>query len=436
MVVTDIRMPPTSTDEGIRLAARAARDASRDRRRRAQPVRRARLRARAARAGSEGRAYLLKERVHDRGQLRGGDRGGRRRRLGHRPQDRRAAGRRQAARRALAAGRRSPRASARSWPRSPRARATPRSPRRSSSPSAPSRSTSTRSSSSSTSPTARTSASASRRRCSSSPRPTRRPPPECRHPAFPQGASLQRRPRARDAGRMAVRVGVADDSFLIRRRSRACSATATRSSSSPCARTATSWRRRSTACHPDVVLVDIRMPPTMTDEGIRLAAQLRSDPSRDRRHRDERPFRPGLRAGAAGGRLGGRAYLLKDRLHSRAQLLATIETVAAGGSVIDPKVVEALVRAHAAGAVAARRPHASRARDPRGDGSWSEQRGDRGDPGPDEARRREAHQLGVRQARPAALRRRQPSRARGPPVPRRHRPRSSYARHDSRRPVG
>ena len=39
----------------------------------------------------------------------------------------------------------------------------------------------------------------------------------------------------------------------------------------------------------------------------------------------------------------GRAYLLKDRLHSRAQLLATIETVARGGSVIDPKVVEALV---------------------------------------------------------------------------------------------
>jgi DNA-binding NarL/FixJ family response regulator len=39
----------------------------------------------------------------------------------------------------------------------------------------------------------------------------------------------------------------------------------------------------------------------------------------------------------------GRAYLLKDRLHSRAQLLATIETVAQGGSVIDPKVVEALV---------------------------------------------------------------------------------------------
>ena len=52
------------------------------------------------------------------------------------------------------------------------------------------------------------------------------------------------------------------------------------------------------------------------------------------------------------------------------------------------------------------------------------------DPGPDEARRREAHQLGVRQARPAALRRRQPSRARGPAVPRRHRPRSSYRRHD------
>ena len=74
----------------------------------------------------------------------------------------------------------------------------------------------------------------------------------------------------------------------------------------------------------------------------------------------------------------GRAYLLKDRLHSRAQLLATIEAVARGGSVIDPKVVEALVHGRPRQArLAARRSHAARAGDPRGDGSWSEQRGDR-----------------------------------------------------------
>ena len=75
------------------------------------------------------------------------------------------------------------------------ARATQRSPARFSSPSAPSRSTSTRSSSSSASPTARTSANASRRPCSSWPRQTTaRPPPECRHPAFPQACLLAATP--------------------------------------------------------------------------------------------------------------------------------------------------------------------------------------------------------------------------------------------------
>ena len=81
----------------------------------------------------------------------------------------------------------------------------------------------------------------------------------------------------------------------------------------------------------------------MTDEGIRLAARLR------RTHPDVGVIvmsaysepRYALALLEAGSE--GRAYLLKDRLHSRAQLLATIETVARGGSVIDPKVVEALV---------------------------------------------------------------------------------------------
>jgi DNA-binding NarL/FixJ family response regulator len=100
---------------------------------------------------------------------------------------------------------------------------------------------------------------------------------------------------------------------------------------------------------PDVVLTDIRMPPTHTDEGIRLAAQLRVT-------------RPGvgvvvlsqfadpsyvlelLEAGS-----DGRAYLLKERLHDRRQLIGAIEAVANGQSVIDPKIVEVLVAAKARG---------------------------------------------------------------------------------------
>jgi DNA-binding NarL/FixJ family response regulator len=98
---------------------------------------------------------------------------------------------------------------------------------------------------------------------------------------------------------------------------------------------------------PDVVITDIRMPPDNTDEGIRAAAQLReshpamgvvvlsqySEPSYV------------LRLFDAGS--DGRAYLLKERVHNRDELVAAIEAVAAGDAVIDPKVVEVLVEARA-----------------------------------------------------------------------------------------
>jgi DNA-binding NarL/FixJ family response regulator len=99
---------------------------------------------------------------------------------------------------------------------------------------------------------------------------------------------------------------------------------------------------------PDVVVTDIRMPPTGTDEGLQAAQRLRTE-------------RPGigvvvlsqyaepeyalalLRDGAA-----GRAYLLKERVSDLGQLVRAIQEVARGGSVIDPAVVEALVAARTA----------------------------------------------------------------------------------------
>jgi len=94
---------------------------------------------------------------------------------------------------------------------------------------------------------------------------------------------------------------------------------------------------------PDVVLTDIRMPPTSTDEGIRLASGLReshpnvgvvvlsqySDPA----------YVLALFA------LGSdrRAYLLKERIRDRAALTSAIRSVAASGSTVDPKVIEVLV---------------------------------------------------------------------------------------------
>ncbi|HEY9289409.1 MAG TPA: response regulator transcription factor [Candidatus Dormibacteraeota bacterium] len=96
---------------------------------------------------------------------------------------------------------------------------------------------------------------------------------------------------------------------------------------------------------PDVVLTDIRMPPSNTNEGIRAAEELRS------RHPNtgvvvlsqfvEPEYALSLLAKGA----AGRAYLLKERVSDIDQLVNAIKEVARGGSVIDPKVVEALVQA-------------------------------------------------------------------------------------------
>ena len=98
---------------------------------------------------------------------------------------------------------------------------------------------------------------------------------------------------------------------------------------------------------PDAVVTDIRMPPTGTDEGIQVARELRTT-------------HPGigvvvlsqfadpdyalalLDAGSQ-----GRAYLLKERVNDPAQLATAIRMAVAGESVIDPKVVEVLVKARA-----------------------------------------------------------------------------------------
>jgi DNA-binding NarL/FixJ family response regulator len=99
---------------------------------------------------------------------------------------------------------------------------------------------------------------------------------------------------------------------------------------------------------PDVVVTDIRMPPTRTNEGIRVAASLReSDPGIGvvvlSQYSEPAYVLQLLEEGS-----DGRGYLLKERVHDRGQLSTAIRTVAAGGSVIDPKLVEVLVGARAA----------------------------------------------------------------------------------------
>ena len=105
----------------------------------------------------------------------------------------------------------------------------------------------------------------------------------------------------------------------------------------------------------------------------------------------------------------GRAYLLKERVSDVDDLLAAIREVAGGGSVIDSKVVEALVSTKRPATERHRPPHAPGAGDPRRDGAGQEQRGHRGSPGAVHPRGGEAHQLDLLEARAVRGDRRQPA---------------------------
>jgi DNA-binding NarL/FixJ family response regulator len=99
------------------------------------------------------------------------------------------------------------------------------------------------------------------------------------------------------------------------------------------------------AHEPDVVVTDIRMPPTERDEGIQVADRLRETAPGTgvvvlSQFADPQYALALLERGA-----DGRAYLLKDRVSDVGQLAGAIREVQRGGSVIDPKVVERLVAA-------------------------------------------------------------------------------------------
>jgi DNA-binding NarL/FixJ family response regulator len=98
---------------------------------------------------------------------------------------------------------------------------------------------------------------------------------------------------------------------------------------------------------PDVVVTDIRMPPESTDEGIRAAARLRETHPGVGVVVLSQYATPGYVLALLEGGSEGRAYLLKERVKDLEQLLAAIHAVADGGSVMDPKVVEALVAENA-----------------------------------------------------------------------------------------
>ncbi|MGV9321502.1 LuxR C-terminal-related transcriptional regulator [Streptomyces sp. NPDC003660] len=94
---------------------------------------------------------------------------------------------------------------------------------------------------------------------------------------------------------------------------------------------------------PDVVVADVRMPPTHTDEGVRAAVELRG------RHPEmgvlvlsqyvEERYATELLAGSS----RGVGYLLKDRVADVREFVAAVERVASGGTALDPEVVAQLL---------------------------------------------------------------------------------------------
>jgi DNA-binding NarL/FixJ family response regulator len=99
---------------------------------------------------------------------------------------------------------------------------------------------------------------------------------------------------------------------------------------------------------PDVVVTDIRMPPTGTDEGIQAAAWLRENLPATGVVVLSQYVAPRYAVALLEHGSSGRAYLLKERVASVDELARAIRTVAAGGSVIDSQVVDELVRARSA----------------------------------------------------------------------------------------
>ena len=99
------------------------------------------------------------------------------------------------------------------------------------------------------------------------------------------------------------------------------------------------------SARPDVVLLDVRMPPTHTVEGLAAAAAIRAEHGTAigllvLSHHVEARYALDLISGGA----RGVGYLLKDRVLGPAELADAVRTLAAGGSVIDPEVVEHLLR--------------------------------------------------------------------------------------------
>jgi DNA-binding NarL/FixJ family response regulator len=158
-------------------------------------------------------------------------------------------------------------------------------------------------------------------------------------------AASERGEPDRGGQRPPIRVVLADDAYLLREALRHLLDTPTIHVVGEC-EDARAVPELVDAERADLLITDIRMPPSGEDEGIRLAVALR------RSHpalgvivlSTYAEVTYALRLFEDGA--DGRGYLLKDRIRHRAQLLQAVKTVADGGFVIDPTIVEDLMNVH------------------------------------------------------------------------------------------
>src|SRR3954471_3654349 len=142
---------------------------------------------------------------------------------------------------------------------------------------------------------------------------------------------------------MALRVVVAEDSYLVREALSQVIGSEPELDLVAVTENAQALAEAVERERPDVVLTDIFMPPFRGPEGIHLAAQLRETHPEIGVVILSQYAEPGyalelLESGSA-----SRAYLLKERVGNRAELVAAVMAVASGGSVIDPKIVDTLI---------------------------------------------------------------------------------------------
>jgi DNA-binding NarL/FixJ family response regulator len=146
---------------------------------------------------------------------------------------------------------------------------------------------------------------------------------------------------------MPIRVALAEDSFIVREGLREVLAGQEEIEVVATCGDLRSLLEAVEAERPDVVVTDIRMPPSNLDEGIQAAARIRETQPDVGVVVLSQYAEPGYALALLEFGSDRRAYLLKERVHDRAELVAAIKSVAGGGSVIDPKIVDVLVAAKA-----------------------------------------------------------------------------------------